>query len=239
VRKGADQNDSCDQSSTESLSPGFFSVLEAETRKAFFRSCHKMTLQTGESLFIQESEHSRTFIIQSGVIRTFYVSETGREVTLGYWSSGDIVGGPNIFGGGRHVWSAVANRRAEVLAISGADLKKIADADFKVMNWIVKVLEFKLRWLSILFQIHGTERVQNRLAKLLLMMGDLYGDELDGGIIIKLQISQADLATLVGASRQWTNKALANLRHDGAISMQGRHIVLRDPMALRTILSED
>lgn len=218
---------------------GFFSVLDAETNGAFLRCCRRMLLNPGQSLFLQGVEHSHTYVIQSGLIRTYYVSEAGREVTLGYWSSGDLVGGPGLFGGGRHVWSAAANRRSEVLAISGADLRKFADADPHVMSWIVNVLEFKLRWLSILFQIHGTEHVQHRLAKLLLMLGDIYGEEIGGEIVIKHRISQTDLATLVGASRQWTNKALARLRDEGFIAMEGQRISLIDPDSLRSILGDN
>jgi CRP/FNR family cyclic AMP-dependent transcriptional regulator len=217
---------------------GFFSVLNTESKAEFYRSSRPLKLCPGEPLFHQESEHSLTFIIQSGLIRTFYVSEVGREVTLGYWSAGDVVGGPGLFGGGQHVWSAVAYRRSEVLAISGPNLRNLAESNIKVMNWIIKVLEFKLRWLSVLFQIHGTEHVHDRLAKLLLMMGNLYGDEVDGAVVIKHRISQTDLATLVGASRQWTNKALAKLRDEGVISMDGRRILLHDPKALRNTLEK-
>ena len=217
---------------------GFYSSLDAETSAEFVRVGNHKVMQPGESLFIQQSAHSHSFVIQSGLIRTFYVSEAGREVTLGYWGTGDIVGGPSLFGGGPHVWSAVANRRSEVLAITGSDLRKLAQSNMNVMNWIVNMLEFKLRWLSVLFQIHGTERVHDRLAKLLLMMGDLYGEEVDGEIVISHQINQTDLATLVGASRQWTNKALANLRDEGVISMDGSRILLRDSKALRKILEQ-
>lgn len=223
--------------SAATQSPGFFSILNAENKDAFLRRCRRIPLDPGQTLFLQGIEHSYTYIIQSGLIRTFYVSEAGREVTLGYWSSGDLVGGPGLFGGGRHVWSAAANRRSEVLAISGADLRKFADADSHMMSWIINVLEFKLRWLSILFQIHGTEHVHHRLAKLLLMLGDIYGEEIDGEIVIKHRISQTDLATLVGASRQWTNKALARLRDEGFIGMQGRRISLRDRQSLHAMLS--
>jgi len=218
--------------------PAFYSSLNAKTSAEFVRVGSRKVIQPGESLFIQQSPHIYSFVIQSGLIRTFYVSEAGREVTLGYWGTGDIVGGPSLFGGGPHVWSAVANRRSEVLAITGSDLRNLAQSNKSVMNWIVNMLEFKLRWLSILFQIHGTERVHDRLAKLLLMMGDLYGEESDGDIVISHQINQTDLATLVGASRQWTNKALAKLRSEGVISMDGSRILLRDSKALRNVLEQ-
>jgi CRP-like cAMP-binding protein len=226
------------QSSPGSRPPSFYSSLDEETAAEFVRVGKRKAMPAGESLFIQQSPHSHSFVIQSGLIRTFYVSEAGREVTLGYWGTGDIVGGPSLFGGGPHVWSAIANRRSEVIAISGADLKKLAQANSKVMNWIVNMLEFKLRWLSVLFQIHGTERVHDRLAKLLLMMGDLYGEEVDGEVVIRYQITQTDLASLVGASRQWTNKALTRLRDEGVIGMDGPRILLRDSKALRNIFEQ-
>jgi CRP/FNR family cyclic AMP-dependent transcriptional regulator len=136
------------------------------------------------------------------------------------------------------VWSAEASRHSEVFAISGQDLRKLADTNIDVMNWAIKVLEFKLRWLSVLFQIHGTERVHDRVTKLLLMMGDIYGDEVGGDIVIKHGINQTDLATLVGASRQWTNQVLAKLRSEGIISMDGQRILIRDPKALRKTLGK-
>ncbi len=220
------------------LNKGFFSILDARSRTEFSRLSNRVNLRSGETIFLQETEHSSTFIIESGLIRTYYVSKEGREVTLGYWSEGDVVGGPCMFGGTQHVWSAAANRRSVVYAISGPNLKKLSSSDARVMSWLFSALEFKLRWLSVLFQIHGTEHVRERLAKLLLMMGDLYGEESGGDILIKYRISQSDLASLLGASRQWTNKALAKLRDDGVIVMDERRILLRDPKVLRNILKK-
>lgn len=214
------------------------SGLDAEISPQLADIASRRIVQAGETLFLQQSPHSHSFVIQTGLVRTFYVSGAGREVTLAYWSDGDIVGGPALFGGGAHIWSAVANRRSEVLAITGADLRKLAESNPKVMNWIVNTLEFKLRWLSVLFQIHGTERVHDRLAKLLLMMAELYGEDDGGDIVIEQRISQSDLATLVGASRQWTNRALANLRDEGVIGMDGSSIRLHDAKALRSILED-
>ena len=69
-------------------------------------------------------------------------------------------------------------------------------------------------------------------------MGDVYGDEVGGDIVIKRGINQTDLATLVGASRQWTNQVLAKLRSEGIISMDGQRILIRDSKALRNTLGK-
>ncbi|MFB3078120.1 MAG: Crp/Fnr family transcriptional regulator, partial [Lysobacterales bacterium] len=186
-----------------------FSILDSETREALIKRCHRLLFEPGQSVFLQGSKHEYSYIIESGLIRTYYASESGREITLGHWSDGDLVGGPSVFGSGYHVWSGTATRRSRVLAISGSALREFASCNAQLYPWIVDVLSFKLHWLSILFQIHGTEQVQQRLVKLLLMLGDIYGEDGPDGTVIKHSITQSDLATLVGASRQWTNKVLA------------------------------
>jgi len=213
-----------------------FSILDSETREALTRRCTALVFEVGQMVFMQGSKHASSYIIESGLIRTYYVSESGREITLGHWSDGDLVGGPTVFGGGYHVWSGIATQRSRVLAISGPALREFASCNAELYPWIVDVLSFKLHWLSILFQVHGTEQVQQRLVKLLLMLGDIYGEESPGGIVIKHSITQSNLATLVGASRQWTNKVLANLNARGLITTRDRHITLCDPAGLKAMV---
>jgi len=219
--------------------PSLFAVLDADTHKLFVASCKKVTFEPGQSIFIQGNEHSFCYIINEGLIRTYYVAPSGREATLGYWSTGDLVGGPSVFGGGPHIWSAVAQKTSQVLAISGPDLRKFAAEHNQVFSWLIDVLDFKLRWLSTLFQIHGTENVEARLAKLLLMLGEIYGEGIPGGTVIKQKISQNDLATLVGASRQWTNKTLKQLAEKGLLSIDNQVMTLRDPVALRAMTGNE
>lgn len=216
-----------------------FSVLDAETRGALIKCCNGLVFEPGQTVFMQGSKHEHSYIIESGLIRTYYASESGREITLGHWSDGDLVGGPSVFGGGYHVWSGTATRRSRVLAISGPALREFASCNAKLYPWIVDVLCFKLHWLSILFQVHGTEQVQQRLVKLLLMLGDIYGEDGSDGTVIKHSITQGDLASLVGASRQWTNKVLANLDVRGLIATRDRHVVLRDLAKLKAMVGDE
>ena len=205
--------------------PSLLSILEDSTREAFIAQCNAIWFDAGQSIFLQGEMHEYSYIIKSGAVRTYYVADTGREITLCHWSEGDLVGGPLVFGGGYHVWSGAATKRSEVLAISGPDLRNFASNHDQVYPWIVDVLSFKLGWLSILFQIHGTEHVQERLVKLLIMLGGVFGNEGPHGIVIEHRIDQQDLAALVGASRQWTNKTLTNLRKANLIAIRDRRMV--------------
>ena len=201
--------------------------------------CRLNTVRAGQTIFQQGAPHTSSHIVQEGLVRTYYTAATGREITLAYWSEGDLIGGPNFLGGGHHIWNATAVGSGRVLTISDLDLRQLAESDPDILRWLTDILSFKLRWLSILFQIHGTESVRQRLAKLLLMLAEIYGEPDGSGLVIKHQISQSNLATLAGASRQWTNRTLGELRDDGLLEISNRRIRILDLDRLGAISSEE
>lgn len=213
--------------------PNIFSILDEDIKKDFVSKCSIVTFEPGQSLFFQSDAHTNSYIIEDGLVRTYYIARSSREITLGYWSTGDLIGGPDVLGDGIHVWSATASRSSRVLAISGNALRNLSNAHPIISQWIIDVLRFKLRWLSILFQIHSTYSVEDRLIKILLLLAENYGENTPAGRIIKYKISQSDLGTLVGASRQWTNKKLHLLEQSGLLAIEKRQIILLDTEALR------
>ena len=224
--------------SDNSRKRSLFSILNDKTRQAFIERCKLVQFEPGQAIFVQGAKHEYSYIIESGAVRTYYVADSGREITLGHWSQGDLVGGPSVFGGGYHVWSAVATKQSKVLAITGPELQDFAALHAHVYPWIVDVLSFKLRWLSVLFQIHGTEHAQQRLIKLLIMLGDFFGNTEPDGIVIEPRISQQDLATLLGVSRQWTNRTLIHLRNIGFVTMRDRRFVIQNVGGLKAMIGK-
>jgi CRP/FNR family cyclic AMP-dependent transcriptional regulator len=212
--------------------------LEPSLQEHVRQSSRQRTFQSGATLFAQGARHTHTYMVEDGLVRTYYTASSGREITLAYWSKGDIIGGPNFFGEGYHCWSGVAARTTSTLAISGSNLRTLANRHPQISMWLTDVLIFKLRWMSVLLQLHGTESVQCRLAKLILMLGDIYGVSKGEEVVIKHRINQSDLATLVGASRQWTNKMLRDLQAEGLLYMRDRHITISAVSKLRQFVGE-
>ncbi len=81
--------------------------------------------------------------------------------------------------------------------------------------------------------------MRQRIAKLLLMLCEIYGEPDQRGIVIKHKISQGDLATLAGASRQWTNRTLGDLKSEGLLEISKRRIRILDLDRLGAISSEE
>jgi CRP/FNR family transcriptional regulator, cyclic AMP receptor protein len=218
--------------------PQHFQDLEDAVKRALFDAGRQRTFDAGQTIFEPGTVHAHTYIILQGLVRTYYAAYSGREITLSYWADGDVVGGPDFFGGSIHVWGGVALRPTRTLAIVGRDLQALAVREPKVAFWIANVAMFKLKWISLLFQLHGTESVAQRLPHLLIMLSEIYGVREGNTVIIRHPLSQSDIATLLGTSRQWTNKAMGELRQRDLLRIEEGRIVILDLPGLKKIAQD-
>ena len=79
--------------------------------------------------------------------------------------------------------------------------------------------------------------VPARLARKLLELAKQYGVVEPDGVRLRLSLTQSDLASLTGATRESVNKALGNFRRQSLILMQQGNIIILDPEALRDLAS--
>ena len=141
--------------------------------------------------------HDGIVIIESGLIRSYYTAPSGKEITLAYWLPGNFVGGPEIFDGGVHVWSAVAAKNSTVTHLPGAGLRDLAREVPDLALEIIDALSFKARCYSSLAQMLGTRSLSQRLAQVLLHLANTYGFEdeaSDGGVVIAAAFTHAEIS---------------------------------------------
>ena len=74
--------------------------------------------------------------------------------------------------------------------------------------------------------------VPGRVAKALLQMADRFGSRESDGLRVKHDLTQEELAQLVGASRETVNKALADFAHRGWLRLEGKSVLILDPERL-------
>lgn len=217
--------------------PNLLARLSAEDYMSVRACGREISAECGEHVFQQGETHDGIFIIESGSVRTYYTGPSGREITLAYWTPGHFVGGPEVFGGGEHMWSGVAIRRSKLLHLRGVDLERLMTRQPAIAVGIVEGLVFKGKCYSALVQMLGTRSVVERLAQLLLTLAELDGTPtMDGGIRITRQVTHEELATMVGATRQWVTKTMENFQKEGTISVADRYITIHHCDRLQTLV---
>jgi CRP-like cAMP-binding protein len=192
-----------------------------------------LQLPAGKTLFAQGQRHDGVFLIVRGLIRTFYTSPAGREITLAYWQPGNLVGTPQVLGAGTHMWSGIAVRPTQVFALNGDRLRELMQAMPSLAIGIVEALEFKGRCLSAHLQMLGTRSVSERLSMLLANLAETHGMETAEGIAIGEPFTHEAFAQMVGASRQWVTMTLDRFQEEGLIRVGRCRTVIIDPERLR------
>ncbi len=212
----------------------FLDGLNAQDRESLTAQGARSKLDKGERVFNQGDKHVGIWIIESGRVRTYYAGPTGREITLAYWTPGHFVGGPEVFGGGRHVWSAdVLEDNTGLLFVSGASLRKLVSEVPDIAITLIEGLVAKGKTYSALIQMLGTRSVSGRLQQLLLILAYNHSREGTNGLVITRTMTNEQIAAIVGATRQWVTQSLENLQRKGVLSVSRKEIIVHHPESLR------
>jgi CRP/FNR family cyclic AMP-dependent transcriptional regulator len=196
-------------------------------------------LNRSDILLSQGEFQDGIVLVESGLIRSFYTAPSGRQITLAYWLPGNFVGGPHIFGGAC-MWSAVAAKRSAVFCLPGERLRQLAREIPDLALQLLDALSFKARCYSSLAQMLGTRSLSERLVHVLVHLIETHGiPERNGQISVAAAFSHAEMANLIGATRQWVTISLNRLQKRGIISQKRGIMVVRKPDVLRKLTDEE
>jgi CRP/FNR family transcriptional regulator, cyclic AMP receptor protein len=213
--------------------PSLFESLSQAEREIVLKHGRRKVFYRGQTLFNQGTKHDGIYLIETGRIRVFYSAPSGREITLAYWHPGNFVGGPEVFGAGVHQWSGVATSNSSVVQLPGKDLRALVVEVPNLAIGLIEGLTFKGKCYSALAQMLGTRSITERLAHLLLHLSQLYGVEDPDGILIGSAFTHADLAHMVGATRQWVTISLKRMQEKGIVTSRKSQIIVRRPDLLQ------
>jgi CRP-like cAMP-binding protein len=209
--------------------PLLMEKLTLREREAVLKPGRRKVLNRGQTLFSQGAKHDGIFLVESGRIRVFYTSPLGREITLAYWQVGNFVGGPEVFDTGVHQWSGVASSNCSVVHLPGKELRTLVAEIPALAIGLIEGLSFKGKCYSALAQMLGTRSITQRLAHLLLQLVELYGVQDPDGTVIAAAFTHADIAHMVGATRQWVTISLKRMQEKGIVLTKRSQIVVCRP----------
>lgn len=224
-----------EEASHGAMGGSLLDMLAEPDRQRLFEAGTPRNVAAGGQVFRQGDPHDGIFIILSGQVRISYSSPAGREITLAYWAPGHFIGGPEIFGGSPHMWSGQAVRPTELLHVRGPVLRRLAEDLPRLALSLLDASVHKGKCFSALIQMLGTRSALQRLAQLLVLMGELNGMARPDGIALSRTMTQEDLARLVGATRQWISSGLERLRESGLVTLTPGRILIRDMERLRAL----
>ena len=212
---------------------GLFQGVEPESADELIRSMEYLDLARGDTVFAEGEQGDSLYIVLSGKVKIGRHAADGRENVLAIMGPSDMFGELSIFDPGPRTATAVAVTDARVARLRHAALKPWMKERPQIAEQLLRVLARRLRRTNDALADMIFTDVPGRVAKNLLQLAHRFGArEPDGTLRVTHDLTQEELAQLVGASRETVNKALADFAARGWLRLEGKTVVILDEQRL-------
>lgn len=194
------------------------------------------SLSAGEALVDYEDRTNDVFLVQSGELRAVLRYAIGKEAILGTFRRGELVGEMAAIDGQTRSASLMAVSDATVTVMPHAVFHEIMEANFAASLALMQLLVRRIRQtnerLSELTFLDTKHRLYNALLRLSRTRGEASLER-----IISPPLVHAELAELIGASRETVSREMSRLNRDALVERSNRAIVLKNPAELSRRIS--
>ncbi|HYN30050.1 MAG TPA: Crp/Fnr family transcriptional regulator [Dermatophilaceae bacterium] len=210
-----------------------FAALDEESAASLIASMSRSHMERGDILFHEGDQGDRLYVIAEGKIKLGRTSPDGRENLLAILGPGEMFGELSLFDPGPRTATATAVAETQVLALGNDELKDYLASRPGVATTLLAALARRLRRTNESLADLVFTDVPGRVAKALLDLSDRFGRPVEDGVMVSHDLTQEELAQLVGASRETVNKALADFVTRGWLKLEARAVLLHDLERLR------
>jgi len=218
--------------------PGsFLSLISAEERGQLLALGTTRPLPAGRQMLVEGRVDAFVEVIRQGHVKVT-TSVRGMPQLLAIRLPGDLVGElAAVTGGGR---SATVTAGGEVVStvIQGPDFTDFLSRNPHVAAQVTATVGRRLRWANERRSGFATFPVHVRLARVLSEIAASCGEAVGDGLLIGVELSQFELATLVGAREDTVQRGLRALRHRNLLRTGYKRIVVTDEPGLRALADE-
>lgn len=199
---------------------------------------HLAEFERDAVVFRQGDRDNDLMILASGRVKMSATSNDGRELLVNIVEEGHQFGEIAVIDGNPRSYDATTLAQSEILVVPRKVLIPFLRSRPKLCLIFLMTLCERLRRSESQVQASAFLGGGPRLARQLLHLARLHGRQDRKSVSIDLPISQSELASLVGVSRETINRQLCKWRRAGIISFRGSSYVVHDSKYLEN-LSDD
>ena len=202
-----------------------FSALNHSEREQIGDLALKRTYHKNEIIFHEGTEADSIYLIKTGRVKLYKVSEEGKEFTLDYLKAEDIFGEVTFFEDALHTMNAVAMENTFICSCTKELFVKLLnnpETSLKIVQYMVRKINAYTEHIS-----RNTFRdVKSRVLGILCRLAESYGIQTNAGLTIAIDLTHQEIGNLVSASRVMVSNVLGELRKEHLIYTDGQRITL-------------
>ncbi|TDB89334.1 Crp/Fnr family transcriptional regulator [Actinomadura sp. KC216] len=239
----------------------FWDVLPARAREALLRAGAPVVIRPGAFLMREHTRASQVFVLRAGAVKV-WVDRDGDMAILDVLGPGDLVGEMEAVDGGVRHANVEAVTRVEALVLPAARFRAVLDAHPGSVWAVAAVLSERLRDSNDMRVAHFPDDPERRLATRLLRLVSRFGSPVkedrpdgaavpdgvpleqdavldEGGVQVRVPVSQQDLGRWAGMGRRKVAQILAAEPVRGGLTVARNSIVVRSVDALHRLAGHD
>jgi CRP/FNR family cyclic AMP-dependent transcriptional regulator len=205
--------------------PLFADLSEAELGE-IVPSAQTRTLKKREELFHKGDVATQIFIITRGKLKALTTSGDGDDVVFSILGRGEVLGEVSLLGGTNRTATVTAIDPSQMLVIDRRDFLAYLKSHPEVAINLLELLAQRVTRVSELVEDTLFLNLPLRLAKKLLDLASIYGEETPDGVRVDLKLSQEEWGDLVGATRESINKQVRAWADEGLIRLDKGYFVI-------------
>lgn len=212
-----------------------FADLEPAALASLERAAELRDYQDGAVIVSQEEPGESLFVLARGRVKVVLYGESGREVILSIFKQpGDFFGEMALLDDEPRSATVIAAGRSRLLVLSRAAFREHIAAHPRTALRVLTELSRRLRRADEVIGNLALLDVYGRLAGKLRELAAAEGEEREDGILIRERPTQAEIAAMIGTSRETVSRALSELARRGFLEMSGKKLLLK-----RAFLSDE
>ena len=197
----------------------------------------KETIKKKEEIFTEGDQPEWFYIVSKGKVKITKLSQEGKEIILEIISPTDIFGGVAVLRNFPYPANAVAMEDSEILKISRKNLMRLVDRFPNLMYCIALQLGDRMKSSYDSLKNIALERVEARIAALLLKLAKKIGEETKEGLVIDMRLTKQDVADMVGTTVETSIRTFSKFKKQGLLSDANGKIIIKDKKGLLTFSS--
>ena len=185
---------------------------------------HGKTYPAGTTLMTVEQPGEVVYLIRSGTVKVHVEQADGRDVIISILGPGECVGEMSLLDQVGRSATVITIEESDLLWLDRATFRKFLNEMPTLAYNLACILSARLRLANEQIQALAAKEAENRIARQILAFSQRYGRQLpNGDMLIPIRLTQSDIASLTGSSREHTNKILVSYKERGYVSSDRRH----------------
>ena len=219
-----------------------YTKLQEEECRSLLRLLEEMGIATadrayrpGDAVYREGEYGDALYVLVSGVMKLFRPYSGSKEATLRLLKDWDIFGHLAFAGEARQRAYAEAVTECVVTKVPKIFVERAVRQEPRVAFKIMTLLELRLVQYEELVKCLLPRETEVRLANLLPILAQKFGERRDGVVTIDLRLTHQDLAAMVASTRESVTKVLNEMRGRDLIEVEAGRITLKDWRALAAL----